>query len=228
MRNAPLLLVLVSFAVAVATMWGLESQPANAAQSKAVPVFNGKDLTGWRVHDGKKEAWKVEDGVLVGTGGGGWLMTEKEYGDFAVFLQYRVGKKANTGVALRAPLKGDPAFNGLELQLLDDAGYPNLKPEQSTGAIWGLSAPSKKAAKRAGEWNDLMVGAKGGAIFVRMNGEEVNAPIVNRVVGGTIRADAKFKDMVKKHPGLLRRKGHIGLQNQTGRVEFRKIGVREL
>src|SRR5207245_1553961 len=54
-------------------------------------LFNGKDLTGWKVHAGKMEAWKAEGGLMVVQGGGGgWLMTEKEYGDFEVRLEYKV------------------------------------------------------------------------------------------------------------------------------------------
>src|SRR5262249_12071428 len=83
------------------------------------PLFNGKDLSGWTANEGGKiDRWGVEDGILFTTGkaGGGWLMTEKEYGDFELLLEYRVPDAGNSGVALRSPLKGDPAYVGMEIQ----------------------------------------------------------------------------------------------------------------
>src|SRR5438105_3593988 len=83
-------------------------------------LFNGKDLTGWK-STGNMKVWGAEDGVIyVSGGGGGWLMTEQEYGDFELRLEYKMSKGANSGVALRSPLKGDPAYAGMEIQLIDD------------------------------------------------------------------------------------------------------------
>src|SRR5262249_26030526 len=84
-------------------------------------LFNGKDLTGWKIHGGKLASWGADKGVLfVKGGGGGWLMTDKEYGDFELRLEFKVPKGGNSGVALRSPLKGDPAYTGMEIQILDD------------------------------------------------------------------------------------------------------------
>ncbi len=68
---------------------------ARSAQGDPPPgfhmIFNGKDLTGWKVQNGKPEVWSADKGVLTVKGsGGGWLMTEKEYGDFELQLQYRM------------------------------------------------------------------------------------------------------------------------------------------
>ena len=77
------------------------------------PLFNGKDLTGWKVNKGgKMEAWGADNGILfVQGGGGGWLMTEKEYGDFELRLEFKIPEKGNSGVALRSPMEGDPAYS---------------------------------------------------------------------------------------------------------------------
>src|SRR5262245_27770386 len=66
-------------------------------------LFNGKDLTGWKVlPGGKMEVWGAEKGVLFVDGrGGAWLMTDKEYGDFELRLEWKVPAKGNSGVALR-------------------------------------------------------------------------------------------------------------------------------
>ena len=188
-------------------------------------LFNGKDLTGWTVTPGgKKELWgadKDKSILFVNGGGGGWLMTEKEYGDFEIRVDYKIPEKGNSGVALRAPLEGDPAYKGMEIQILDDkwhkANLKDLKPVQLTGSIYGVVPPSKDATKPVGEWNTIDITAKG--------------PKVTVVLNGTTIVDANLEDhknQADKHPGLLRTKGHLGLQSHSERVEFRNIFVKEL
>jgi hypothetical protein len=192
-------------------------------EEKPVPegftsLFNGKDLTGWKVMGGKMEVWGAQDGILYVDGkGGGWLMTEKEYGDFELRLEFKVPKKGNSGVALRAPLMGDPAYQGMEIQILDDANYQGLRPAQHTGSIYDVVPPSKDVTKPFGEWNTYKITAKGRQITVELNGTTI--------------VDANLDDhkaAFEKHPGLKREKGHLGLQSHDGRVEFRNIYVKPL
>jgi hypothetical protein len=189
------------------------------------PLFNGKDLTGWKVNKGgNMKVWGAEDGILYVQGtGGGWLMTEKEYGDFEVQLEFKVPEKGNSGVALRSPMEGDPAYAGMEIQILDDAWYTNeanykgLRRTQLTGSIYDVVPPSKDATKPVGEWNKLHITAKGRHVTVELNGTKI--------------VDANLDDHKKradKHPGLLREKGHLGLQSHDGRVEFRNLYVKSL
>jgi hypothetical protein len=206
-----------------AAVWAV---PAVRCADKGVPegfesVFNGKDLTGWMVNEGgKMEDWGAQDGILFTKGsGGGWLMTEKEYADFEIRLEYKVPENGNSGVGLRSPLKGDPAYVGMEIQILDDNGpdYKNLQPFQYTGSIYGVVPPAKRVTKAAGEWNQMHITAKGRRVIVEINGTEVvNANLDDH------------KDQADKHPGLLREKGHIGLQSHTHRVEFRNIYIKTL
>src|SRR5438128_12125861 len=83
-------------------------------------LFNGKDLSGWKVNEGGKlDRWAAADGLLFTKGGGGgWLMTEKEYGDFELRLEFKVPRAGNSGVALRSALKGAPHLDaGMEIQI---------------------------------------------------------------------------------------------------------------
>jgi hypothetical protein len=184
-------------------------------------LFNGKDLTGWKVHAGKMDAWGVDNGVMyVQGGGGGWLITEKEFGDYEMRLEYKVPVNGNSGVAARAPLKGDPAYQGMEIQILDDYGpaYTKLNPAQYTGSIYGVVPPAKRVTKHAGEWNQMTITCKGRKVKVEIN--------------GTVVVDANLDDYTDKHakahPGLLRDKGHVGFQSHDGRVEFRNIYLKVL
>src|SRR5438876_6118229 len=95
----------------VSLVTGLCGAPAIQAADQDVPpgfqaLFNGKDLSGWKVYNGKDSAWGAADGLLFTTGerGGGWLMTENEYGDFELILEYKVPKGGNSGVAVHSPL----------------------------------------------------------------------------------------------------------------------------
>src|SRR5437868_1878199 len=95
-----------------------------------VPLFNGKDLTGWKRFDGKA-AWSATNGMIVCDGkGGGWLGTEREYDNFVLRLEYRLVPGGNSGVYLRAPSKGYISRQGMEIQLLDDEhpSYAKLAP----------------------------------------------------------------------------------------------------
>jgi hypothetical protein len=182
-------------------------------------LFNSKDLTGWKVNQGGNiKVWGADDGMLyVNGGGGGWLMTEKEYGDFEIRLEYKMPKHGNSGVALRSPMKGDPAYVGMEIQLLDDADYKGLRPAQYTGSIYDVVPPSQHVTKPHGEWNKIRIVAKGRQVMVEVNGIKV--------------VDANlddYKNRAGRHPGLLRAKGHLGLQSHDGRVEFRNLYVKEL
>jgi hypothetical protein len=121
-------------------------------------------------------------------------------------------------VALRAPMKGDPAYTGMEIQILDDPSYKGLQKWQHTGSIHGVVPASKLASKPAGQWNSYRIICKGQQVTIELNGEKI--------------VDANLDDHkekhAKRHPGILRDKGHIGLQEHGGKVEFRNIVIKEL
>ena len=177
------------------------------------PIFNGKDLSGWVVMHGGE--WTVEDGVLVGRNGkdwstnaeksGSWLRTEKEYGDFALELEYAINSGGNSGVFIRAALEKNPAFTGYELQILADHGRPATK--HSTGALYDVVAATQNMSKPGGEWNHLKITAKGPHVTVILNGEKIIDYQTDR---GT--------------------RGYIGLQNHDDHavVKFRNIRLSEL
>jgi len=183
-------------------------------------LFNGIDLNGWQVIDNEQGSWKVENGIIFTDGeGGGWLSTEKEYENFKLELEFRAPKGANSGIFLRAPREGDPAFSGMEIQVLDDYAekYANLKEWQYTGSIYGLLAPIEQVTKTSGEWQKMEITCKGPAVKVLLND--------NLIIDANL---IDFMDQEKEHPGIKRRKGYIGLQNHNTRIEYKNIQLTEL
>jgi hypothetical protein len=186
-------------------------------------IFNGKDLTGWKA-TGKMEQWGAEPGLIVCKGGGGgWLLTEKEFSNFEFRCEFKwADKGGNSGVALRTPEKGDPAYVGMEIQLIDDENWAKvhkfeLMDWQHTGAIYNVQPPKLQANKPIGEWNSVRIVADGRKVSVVLNDKElVNANLDD------------YKDKYDKHPGLIREKGHVGFQSHDGRVEFRNTYIKEL
>lgn len=191
-----------------------------AADEGFTRLFDGKTTAGWDPVGGKADNWDVADGLLVTKGsGGGWLSTAKTYSDFVLKLEYRLQEGGNSGVFLRSPREGDPAYVGIEVQILDDDAdrYKELKPFQYCGSAYGVIAAKRGQTKKPGEWNAMEITARGSKIKVKLNGETI--------VDGDL---ADHKDVAKEHPGILRTEGYIGLQSHSEPVEFRNIEIKEL
>jgi hypothetical protein len=182
-------------------------------------LFNGRDLTGWHQIGGKSGSWKVEKGILFTEGeGGGWLSTDKEYDNFKLELEFRLPSAGNSGVFIRSPHSGDPAYSGMEIQLLDDYAekYKTLREWQYTGSIYGVQAPTSRKTKVAGEWQKIEIICDGPQITVILNGTKIiDTNLINHMY------------LEDSHPGLKRRKGFIGLQNHSTRVEYKDIKITE-
>lgn len=183
-------------------------------------LFNGRDLSGWQVVGTPSDCWGVVDGCIEPTSAGGWLSTDREYGDFELELEYNIAPGGNSGVFLRAPHGGRTSRLGMEIQLLDDftKDYGKLQPWQLTGSLYAVAAAEQGAVKPAGEWQHLRIRAAGRQLQVVLNGQQV------------LDVDlARFPEHEEEHPGLKRRSGYVGLQNYGGRkISFRNIRLREL
>jgi HEAT repeat protein len=184
------------------------------------PLFNGIDLAGWQVINGKPESWGAAEGILFTTGqGGGWLSTLQQFQDFKLALEFRVPAGGNSGVFIRSPHQGDPAYTGMEIQVLDDYAeqYAKLHPWQYTGSVYGVQAPSQRVSKQFGQWQTMVITCLGPHVTVELNG-------VKTIDTNLIEHMEKSKD----HPGITRRGGYIGLQNHSSRLEYRNIRLQEL
>ncbi|MES2569343.1 MAG: DUF1080 domain-containing protein, partial [Verrucomicrobiota bacterium] len=136
------------------------------------PLFNGTDLNGWQ---GAVENYEVKDGAIVcKPGKGGDLLTKEEYGDFVVRLEFKLPPGGNNGLAIRSPLNGNTAYQGMtELQVLDDQ-YEKVRgpidPRQAHGSAYGMVAAQRGYQRPIGEWNFQEVTVKGSTIQVELNG----------------------------------------------------------
>lgn len=193
---------------------------SHGAASEWQSLFNGKDLSGWEVVEGEPAAWQAQDGMLVCKGGdGGWIATKEQFGDFELELEFRVPEGGNSGVFLRAPREGNPAFVGMEIQVLDDHAeqYADLQPSQYTGSVYGVAAAQPRVTKPAGQWQTLRIACDGREVKVVLNGTQVVSTNLD-----------DHQDKVKGHPGIARTTGYLGLQNHGSGVEYRNLRLREL
>jgi hypothetical protein len=177
-------------------------------------------LAGWQQIGGQEGVWHFENGVLYAEGeNGGWLATHRVYENFALAVEFRVAPGGNSGVFIRAPLEGDPAYTGMEIQILDDYAERQNPPgpDQYTGSIYGVQAPSDRVSKKADQWQRMVVIARGPHIQVGLNGK--------KVVDTDLTYYAHKADT---HPGLVRTSGYLGLQSHGSRIEFRNIRIHEL
>lgn len=179
------------------------------------PLFNGKDLSGWMVMG--HEDWHVAGGVLWTEGQGGWLRSDRQYADFVLRLEYRTTKDSNSGIFLRAAESGNPAFTGIEIQILDDAGKP--ADVHSSGSIYGAVAPRHNASKPAGEWNAVEVSCTGRRVSVALNGHRIQDVNLD---------DSQYGHAQARPLSKVPDSGYIGLQSHTNRVDFRNIGIKVL
>ncbi len=187
-------------------------------------LFNGKDFEGWT---GNLIDYHAENGEIVlhldnGPSHGN-MFTSGEYGDFIYRFEFQLTPAANNGIGIRAPLEGDAAYQGMEIQVLDseDPVYKDLAPYQYHGSVYGIIPAKRGYLKPVGQWNYEEIYAKGNHIKVTLNGTVI--------LDGDIKEAAKNGPLDHKaHPGLLREKGHIGFLGHGSVVKFKNIRLKEL
>jgi len=192
------------------------------AEKGFVELFDGKTLNGWTLVGRHGPGYVVKDGVLVcPKAGGGNLFTEKEHSNFAFRFEFRTEPAGNNGVGIRAPLEGDAAYVGMEIQILDDAPQyeGKLRPAQYHGSVYDVIPAKRGYLKKVGEWNSEEIRAEGRRIKVTLNGTVILDADLDSV---------KDPEVLKKHPGLARTTGHIGFLGHDSLLEFRNIRIKEL
>ena len=189
-----------------------------------VPLYNGRDLTGWHVERGKLECWAATaEGISCVKNGGGYLATDRQYGDFVLRLEYRIPPGGNSGVGLRFLPGAWPSTEAMEIQILDDPHpcYANLDNLHKNGSIYTHAAPRVEfAARPAGEWNHMEIRCHGPRVVIHLNRTEIQNVNLDDFADSV----GKGKMALAKRP----RRGLIGLQSHGDRVDFRRLELKEL
>jgi len=187
-----------------------------------VSLFNGENLDGWQLRRADRKGYVVENGSLVcPADGGGFLFSQRQYADFILRFEFRLTTGANNGLAIRCPLLDQrPAYEGIELQILDNVGYPRkLKPTQFHGSLYDVAAAQRGALRPVGQWNAQEVTCDHRRIKVTLNEQVILDVNLDEITDPAV---------LDKHPGLQRTSGHIGFLGHGSRVEFRRIRIRTL
>lgn len=195
----PSLVVIVTFLLAIA---------ASAQESAPRALFDGKTLAGWHSHGatGTKN-WRVKGGAIICDAEKLALVSDAEFGDFELTLEWRVEPRGNGGIFyLIGPVESGDRVNAPECNVMDDS----LSPSNQSGALYNHPQPIKSAAKKVGEWNTAKIVHHSGKVEHWINGE--------RAVSADVRG---------KIPGLPA-SGKIALQSWSGTVAYRKIMIRAL
>lgn len=172
-------------------------------------------------------AWKVEGGILHGgEPRGTWLMSEREYGNFILEFEFMLGERGNSGCALRAPMAGDPAFDGLELQMADFRYNPQAKDSELTGGLYRAVAPTKQIYKPT-EWNKYEITCHGPQVKVVLNGELIQDVNLDEQHATVKRHNGTDAPPLKNRP----RRGRIGFQELSrdgAHAQIRNARIKEL
>jgi len=174
--------------------------------AQPIELFNGRDLTGWKPLDGRRQpGWVVENGILKNLPPTSDLVSEQKFWNFDLHAEYRLKPGSNSGIALRGRY---------EVQILDDYGKPPSL--QSHGAIYSRILPRVNASKPAGEWQTLDVRLIGREVTVVLNGTTI---IEKGIIEGlTAMGHDPYED----------RPGPISIQGDHREIEIRKLTITPL
>ena len=169
-----------------------------------IPLFNGKDLTGW--HEDKPGAspvWRVENGLLVRPDRGPELINSSKFEDFKIHVEFNCGPMSNSGVYLRGRY---------EVQIETDSA--SAPPSQRMGGVYGFLAPLPEPARKPGEWQTYDITLIGRVVTVVLNGQTIiDNKEIPRITGGAL-------DSHEELPGPIYLQG-----SEKGRVMFRNIVI---
>ncbi len=176
----------------------LPNKPALAPMAGWTPLFDGKDLSAWKGADQQKQHWVVEDGIIRYDGRAGSLYTKKSYRNYILRVDWRLPRKADSGVFVR----GNKQLNIWTWSMGSGEMW-----EHRGGATSGQYVPSSREDRAVGEWNTFLVTVKDNRVTVILNGKKVISKAV-------------LKDNAQQSP--------IGLQRHGDPLEFKSMYIKEL
>jgi Domain of Unknown Function (DUF1080) len=188
--------------------WVGQKAPALKAKNpskwgKPIPLFNGKDLTGWKMSGTGRTVWKVEDGNLVSPGNGPELINASKFADFKLHVEFNCAANSNSGVYLRGRY---------EVQIETDS--IEEPPSHHIGGVYGFLAASPELPRKPGEWQTFDITLIGRWITVVQNGSTIiDNQEIPGITGGAL-------DSREELPGPIYLQG-----SEKGRVSYRSITI---
>ena len=167
---------------------------------KSIKLFNRKNLDGWYVK-GRSE-WKVEKGILKNTKAGGNLISDQNFDDFKLMVEFRYPEGSNSGIYLRGRY---------EVQIEDNYG---MEPSPTLfGGVYGFLSPNEMAAKKPGKWQKYEITLIGRRVTIVANGKKIiTDQIIPGITGGAL-------DSREGEPGP------IFIQGDHGPIEFKSVVI---
>jgi hypothetical protein len=196
-------------------------------------LFNGKTTDGWHGYNMKifPDCWKIDDGTFTMNSTGSHedqdIITNSKYRDFALYLEYKLTKAANSGVIFQVaedPKYKFPYETGPEFQVIDHENWPDkLEDWQINGANYAMYPPMAKPYKPLGEWNQLFLYVKGNDVTQILNGVVVVKYVKNSDEWKKLRNSGKWS----AYPDWGKfDEGYISLQNHGTKVWYRNIKLK--
>ena len=172
------------------------------AWGKPIQLFNGKDLSGWKMDKPNTDKpWTVVDGTLVSPGHGPEIINDRKFQDFKLHVEFNCAAKSNSGVYLRGRY---------EVQIEDNSIQE--PPSHHTGGVYGFIAPSPEMPRRPGEWQSFDITLVGRTITVVQNGKTIiDRQEIPGITGGAL-------DSHEELPGPIYLQG-----SEDGHVAYRNI-----
>jgi hypothetical protein len=168
-----------------------------------IELFNGKDLTGWRLRDkARGECWTVSGGAMTNKPPCVDAISERTFGDFKLHAEFNIVPKSNSGIYLRGRH---------EVQIQDDLG--RASDSLRMGGVYGFIRPSVNASGKPGDWQTYDITLAGRRVTIVLNGKTVARDVeIPGITGGALDSD-------EGAPGPLM------LQGDHGQISFRKITI---
>ena len=188
-----------------------------------VSLFDGTTIEQWT---GNTSGYLVKEGSLMVSpeeGSGGNLYTKEEYDNFIYRFEFQLTPGSNNGIGVHAPLEGDAAYVGMEIQVLDSEHpmYAKLQPYQYHGSVYGVIPAKRGYLKPTGEWNQEEIMVNGSKIKVTLNGTVIlDGDYAAASINGTMDHN--------QHPGLARTTGHLGFLGHGDVVRFKNMRVKKI
>ena len=243
MRKTIFILSIASLALGCGSLKSTDSMSKSSNESNDgwISLFDGKTLDNWHTYGKDKAgaAWKVNDGALFLDAnnrvdgklpGGGDLVTNEEFDNFHLKLEWKISAKGNSGIIFYVhedTTQFKSTYNtGPEMQVLDNNGHPDAQiHKHRAGDLYDLIASSSETVKPAGEWNLAEIISNNGKLDFKLNGTNVVSTTLWDDNWRTMLAGSKFATM----PGFgTFKSGKIALQDHGDLVWYRNIMIKRL